>query len=224
MLPPKYPHDDFLQFLSGISSGIYCASAWDDQIVTRHSDTVHEAMRVEFVRASIAAGDWSPPEIPASLRMAAKSLHATLIGLDVRPVPWLETAMNENGVSTFPVGSSNPRITEYHVGTNIEGYDDKASWCSSFVQWSLAQVGIAGTRSALARSWLEWGAPLTEPTLGCIAVLWREDPASWKGHVGFYMWEDDESVYLFGGNQLNEVRFNSYPKDTVLAYRWPAKG
>lgn len=134
---------------------------------------------------------------------------------------WLEIAFAEVGVSTHPPGSSNPRITEYHSGTNIAGYDDKASWCSSFVNWSLAQAGIPGTGSALARSWLEWGEPLEQPVVGCITVLWREQPTSWRGHVGYYLREDEELVYLLGGNQLGQVREHFYPKATVLAHRWP---
>lgn len=135
---------------------------------------------------------------------------------------WLEIAFAELGVSAHPPGSSNPRITEYHAGTNIAGYDDKASWCSSFVNWSLEQAGIAGTGSALARSWLEWGEPLEQPVVGCIAVLWREQPTSWRGHVGYYLREDENLVYLLGGNQLDQVREHFYPKATVLAYRWPS--
>jgi uncharacterized protein (TIGR02594 family) len=62
-------------------------------------------------------------------------------------------ARAECGVRACPPGQSNPRITAYHEGTNIQGYDDKVSWCSSFVHWVLARVQIAGTGSALARSW-----------------------------------------------------------------------
>lgn len=134
----------------------------------------------------------------------------------------MEIAFAEVGVSAHPPGSSNPRITEYHEGTNIAGYDDKASWCSSFVNWSLAKAGISGTGSALARSWLEWGSSLDQPVLGCIAVLWREQPTSWRGHVGYYLREDERCVYLLGGNQLEQVREHFYPKTTVLGYRWPS--
>lgn len=136
--------------------------------------------------------------------------------------PWLAVARKESGVAQYPVGQSNPRITEYHAHTNIRGYDDKASWCSSFVNWCLARLEIAGTGSALARSWLEWGEPLAEPALGCIAVLYRDEPDSWKGHVGFFLREDAESVYLWGGNQLGCVCENAYPRESVLGYRWPA--
>ena len=130
-------------------------------------------------------------------------------------------AVQETGVSTFPPGHSNPRVTQYHGHTNIAGYDDKASWCSSFIYWSLARVGIPGTGSALARSWLDWGQPLEQPLFGCIAVLSRDDPTGWKGHVGFFLRTDAQSIFLLGGNQLDQVCEHYYPKATVLAYRWP---
>jgi len=137
--------------------------------------------------------------------------------------PWMTIAFAEVGVATYPPGQSNPRVTEYHDETTLRGYDDKASWCSSFVNWCLAQTGLVGTGSALARSWLDWGEPLSEPAQGCVAVLSREDPAGWKGHVGFFLRADEERVYLLGGNQLGQVREHYYPKSSVLAYRWPAK-
>ena len=135
--------------------------------------------------------------------------------------PWMDAAFAEVGVSTCPPGSSNPRITQYHAHTNIAGYDDKASWCSSFVNWSLAQAGIAGTGSALARSWLTWGDAIDAPRVGCIVVLSRDDPTGWKGHVGFFLRADEENLYLLGGNQLDQVREHFYPRANLLGYRWP---
>ncbi|MBE1159823.1 TIGR02594 family protein [Dyella sp. 7MK23] len=132
-------------------------------------------------------------------------------------------ALAERGVRRFGPGQSNPRIVEYNGHTALVGYDDKISWCSSFVNWCLGRIGIRGTGSALARSWLDWGRPLEQPVYGCVAVLTREDdPASWKGHVGFYLRHDAETIYLLGGNQLEEVRELGYPLDSVLGYRWPA--
>ncbi len=135
--------------------------------------------------------------------------------------PWMAIARGEIGTAQYPIGQSNPRITEYHADTNICGYDDKASWCSSFVNWCFGLAGITGTRSALARSWLDWGEELHTPTPGCVAVLYRDDPNSWKGHVGFYLRHDERFVYLLGGNQLEQVREHFYPIESVLSYRWP---
>ncbi|MFZ6647214.1 TIGR02594 family protein [Undibacterium sp. TJN25] len=133
----------------------------------------------------------------------------------------MPVARKEIGIARFAAGQSNPRITEYHQHTNIRGYDDKVAWCSSFADWCMRQAGIAGTGSALARSWLEWGAALQQPRPGCVVVVTRDDPASWKGHVGFYLRSDAEFIYLLGGNQLDEVREHFYPLDSVLGYRWP---
>ena len=148
------------------------------------------------------------------------SLREQVQALDAA-APWLRVACAELGVRGGPAGASNPRITEYHAGTNVAGYDDKVSWCSSFVGWTLGRVGIRGTGSALARSWLAWGTPLAEPVPGCIAVLWRDDPRSWKGHVGFFLRFEGDQVVLLGGNQLESVCEHRYPRECVLAYRWP---
>jgi uncharacterized protein (TIGR02594 family) len=109
---------------------------------------------------------------------------------------WMPVAIAERGIRRFPVGETNPRIVEYNSQTNLVGYDDKISWCSSFINWCLAGVGVRGTASALARSWLDWGIALESPAYGCITVLTRDDPPSWKGHVGFYLRHDADYVYL----------------------------
>jgi uncharacterized protein (TIGR02594 family) len=134
---------------------------------------------------------------------------------------WMPVAIAERGVRRFPVGETNPRIVEYNNQTNLVGYDDKISWCSSFINWCLASAGVRGTGSALARSWLDWGVALESPIFGCIAVLTRDDPTSWRGHVGFYLRHDADFIYLFGGNQLEEVRELAYPVASVLGFRWP---
>lgn len=133
---------------------------------------------------------------------------------------WLAVARAELGVRTHAPGSSNPRIAEYHAAAGRR-FDDKASWCSSFLNWSLAHCGISGTGSALARSWLEWGRPLARPVPGCVVVLWREAPESWKGHCGFFLRHEGPQVILLGGNQEGEVREHGYQRECVLAYRWP---
>ncbi|AFT88467.1 NlpC/P60 family protein [Paraburkholderia phenoliruptrix] len=138
-----------------------------------------------------------------------------------RTPAWLSVALKERGIRRYGAGQCNPRIAEYNNCTQLAGYDDKIAWCSSFLNWCMKQSGIRGTGSALARSWLTWGQPLEKPKYGCIAVLTADDEVDWKGHVGLFLRIDDENVYLFGGNQLEEVRELDYPRDRVLAYRWP---
>jgi uncharacterized protein (TIGR02594 family) len=133
--------------------------------------------------------------------------------------PWLKVAYAEIGQRRGPAGASNPRIEEYNNATTLVGYDDKISWCSSFVNWCLAQSGLEGTRSALARSWIEWGDEIKEPVLGCVAVVTRDGAESWKGHVGFFIEATDDRIILLGGNQDEEVKLKAYPNKELLALR-----
>lgn len=141
----------------------------------------------------------------------------------MKTAAWLQVAMQEAGVATFADGNSNPRIEEYHCSISATRWDDKVPWCSSFLHWCMREAGLQGTGSALARSWLDWGIPLLQPQIGCVVILWRDQPESEKGHAGLFLREDDTHVFLWGGNQLDAVREHSYLKTTVLGFRWSAK-
>ncbi len=113
----------------------------------------------------------------------------------------------------------NPRIIEYHQTTSLKATDDETSWCSSFVNWCVEVSGFQGTKSAAARSWLNWGQPLNEPRDGCIVVFKRGNKP-WQGHVGFYAGTQGNHILVLGGNQGNEVNISSYHKNRLLGYRW----
>jgi uncharacterized protein (TIGR02594 family) len=89
----------------------------------------------------------------------------------------------------------------------------------------MIQAGIRGSGLALARSWLTWGnLSLAYPAFGCVTILWRVNPSSQFGHVGFYVGRDGNQLLLLGGNQTNlsRVTVSSYPESRLLGYRWPA--
>jgi uncharacterized protein (TIGR02594 family) len=134
---------------------------------------------------------------------------------------WYKVAVLELGVKEVRGPENNSRVLEYHRSTSLKAKDDETAWCSSFVNWCLDQCKIKGTRSALARSWLNWGTVLEEPREGCIVVLWRVRINGWQGHVGFYVREDEKHIYVLGGNQDNKVSIKKYPKSRLLGYRWP---
>lgn len=85
----------------------------------------------------------------------------------------------------------------------------------------MRETRIAGTDSALARSWLDWGVELPTPRVGCVVVLWRNQPDGLNGHVGLFLRTAGSRVHLWGGNQLGTVRQHHYPHARVLGYRWP---
>lgn len=132
--------------------------------------------------------------------------------------PWLAIAEGEMGVAELYGSRHNPRIVEYHQATTLKAKADEVAWCSAFVNWCLQQLGIKGTKSAAARSWLNYGTPLAQPTYGCIAVFKRGSSA-WQGHVAFYLVEDTEQVLVLGGNQSDKVCVTAMPRSSLLAYR-----
>ncbi|MGE5249518.1 MAG: TIGR02594 family protein [Bacteroidota bacterium] len=142
--------------------------------------------------------------------------------------PWMRIARQEMGVRETPGAGNNPRVVEYLKATSNLGAAarsrDETPWCSAFVNWCLKQAGIEGTRSALARSWLDWGEPVQTPRPGCIVVFSRERIF---GHVGFYLGESDAGIKVLGGNQQDEatgiyqVSEKYYLKSALLGFRLP---
>ena len=133
---------------------------------------------------------------------------------------WFEIAKAEIGVREYPGPQHNPRIVEYASHTGFAAKTDEVAWCSSFVNWCMAQAKLKGTRSAAARSWLDWGVELADPVSGCISVFRRgSDPA--QGHVAFYVSRTDKVIHVLGGNQSNQVKIAPYKRESHLSYRWP---
>jgi len=135
--------------------------------------------------------------------------------------PWLEIAESQLGVAEIPGLTHNDAILTYHKSTKLKATEDEVPWCSSYVNWVLKKAGIQGTDSAAARSWLDWGVPLSEPKIGAVTVLSRgKNPA--LGHVGFFMgFTESGKVSLLGGNQGDSVSIQEFPKTKVISYRWP---
>ena len=131
-----------------------------------------------------------------------------------------KAAKNEEGTKEWEPGS-NPRIEEYHATTTFGRHSDEFPWCSSFLNWCCQQVGVRGTNSAAARSWLTWGEEINEPQIGDLVILQRGSSKS-QAHVGFYEGEHQstkELIKIFGGNQGDEVCSKWMQRSHVIAYR-----
>lgn len=142
-----------------------------------------------------------------------------------KPIPetgegplWFSIAKKELGVSEISGRVHNTRILQYHSATKLMATSDEVPWCSSFVSWCLEQANIPSTKNAWARSYLDWGVPVKTPVLGCIVVFTRSKN---KGHVAFFVSEDENRINVLGGNQNNRVCIQSYPKKDLLGYRMP---
>lgn len=136
---------------------------------------------------------------------------------------WLVEARKYDGLKEIPGARDNPTIVKWFADVGHSWVqDDETAWCAAFVGAMLEKVGIKSTRKLNARSYLEWGVPISKPAPGAIAVFYRGDPKGWQGHVSFYIRENANNVWCLGGNQSNQVNITRYPKSRLLGYRWPA--
>ena len=131
--------------------------------------------------------------------------------------PWMPIARAELGIDR----AANPlRVEQYLETTGFGAQSDGIPWCSAFVNFCVTRSGLQGTNSALARSWLNWGASGAALRPGCIVVLSRGTPP--QGHVGFYVGTEGGHIRLLGGNQHGSVNVASFPFDRVIEKRIPA--
>lgn len=136
-----------------------------------------------------------------------------------------------------------PPLTPVDTAAAMVGLDERSSreqihnligvdpvyyqWCAAFVNSILELHGIPGSESVhdhplLARSFLDWGVPVSEPQLGDIVVFERNGNG-WQGHVGFYIEttvvDGVPSYVVLGGNQNNEIGYDTYPISRLLGIR-----
>ena len=100
-------------------------------------------------------------------------------------------------------------------------------WCAAFVNSILELHDIPGSETVsehplLARSFLDWGAPVEEPELGDVVVFTRNN-SNWQGHVAFYIEsavvDGVPSYIVLGGNQDDMINHKAYPISRVLGIR-----
>lgn len=145
--------------------------------------------------------------------------------------PWVDIAIAELGVhENAAPGQHNKRIIEYHSATSLRATTDETPWCSSFVNWVMAQAGYRGTNNALARSWLDWGTALPTSRVGAVTVIKKKSASSDAAtgsstgfHVAFYVSSTPATVRLLGGNQGDQVKYSNFLLSSydIRGYRWP---
>ena len=117
--------------------------------------------------------------------------------------------------------ANNPEIIKYFAEIGcIWAKTDETAWCSAFVNWVAKETDHEYTRKLNARSWLKVGEPIEHfQEVGDVVILWRVSKNDWRGHVGFFINEDEDYIWILGGNQSNQVCIKPYPKSRLLGYR-----
>ena len=193
----------------------------EPRLTGKIAGALHKDEAVDWISSS---GDGYWHKIKRADGLTGWSSHKYLVSLEneheiwEKELPWMTIALREPGVYEYAGAADNPRIVEYLSSTSLgDPYrsNDETAWCSSFVNWCVEKAGYAGTDSAWARSWLNWGRPVKKPQRGSIVVLTREG----GGHVGFYAGETSANIKVLGGNQSDKVCVANYPRGRVLGYR-----
>lgn len=130
---------------------------------------------------------------------------------------WLETAAGELGQSETDQYS---RVPEYFKACGVNPDPRGTPWCKYFWSYVLGRHDISTPPGGMARSALNWGVPTKSPKPGDTVVLWRgthDDGIT--GHVGFFIKEDNQYVWVLGGNQGDKVTEAKFDKKKVLEYR-----
>jgi len=133
----------------------------------------------------------------------------------------IKTGLQEYGQKEIPGQEHNKRIMEYAKDCQMAYPGDETAWCSLFVNWLMFKVECEKTNKLTARSWLEVGIHVDIPVLGDIVILWRDNPHSWKGHVGLFITQYHGKIYILGGNQANMVNITGYKEIQLLEFRSP---
>jgi uncharacterized protein (TIGR02594 family) len=181
--------------------------------------------------ASLEAFDGGPAAVASAVapipRRGARLVAKTPV---VNGPEWMTIAERELGQHEVVGAEANSRIVEYHAKTSLGAKSDEVPWCSSFVNWVVAEAGLEGTNDARAASWMEWGIE-SEARYGAIAVIQRRaggfdsSTGSSSGfHVGFVVDSTDTHVRLLGGNQADSVKVSSFGLGgyRIRALRWPS--
>ncbi len=129
-------------------------------------------------------------------------------------------ALSQYGVKEIVGEKHNDVILEYFKEVGHKWVkNDELAWCAAFVGWCLSKEGLEHSGALNARSYLKIGHRTESPRVGDIVVLWRVKENGPYGHVGFYVNEDANYIYILGGNQSNKVKVSAYAKGRLLQYR-----
>ena len=132
-----------------------------------------------------------------------------------------EIALSQYGEREIFGVKDNQEIMKYYheIGHNEIKHDETA-WCAAFVSWCMMKAGeINAPKTLLARDFLKFWKSIQEPEIGDLVIFWRGEPNGWSGHVGFFIREKDNLIYVLGGNQGNKVTISAYSKERLLGYR-----
>lgn len=132
---------------------------------------------------------------------------------ETRELMWFEL-MKYYGMKEIPGSLHNATILSWWKRLGYDYIeDDETAWCSLTINIMALECGIEHTGKLDARSWMKIGKPVSDPSIGHVAVFYRGTRSGWQGHVGLFAGYDKtkEKVITLGGNQNNMITLWPYP-------------
>lgn len=131
----------------------------------------------------------------------------------------VEAAKRHLGTKEWPGAKSNPAVEVFFARAGHPGMTDDVAWCAAFVGSVLAECGLQGSGSLMARSYLRWGQKVSPQDAGAgdVAVMARGKPP--QGHVFIVTDIRDGMVHGIGGNQGDAVTEIKVPVAAILGFR-----
>lgn len=136
-----------------------------------------------------------------------------------RKINHLKLATDFLKLQETPGADTNPLINDMFKALGYAKNNELTAWCSAFVGWILKKSGHKYLATLRARDWLAYPGTtkkLDELKQGDIVVIWRVSETGNLGHVGFYIDQDKENIYILGGNQSDEVNISPFKKMRFL--------
>jgi uncharacterized protein (TIGR02594 family) len=137
--------------------------------------------------------------------------------------PHLKKGLEMVGMNARKDKKELANLFEKNLGQRVD--PTRIPWCAAWTNMVLAETGVEGTDSLMARSFLNWGHAIREPKQGDIVVL-RRGRNKFAGHVGFFIQTVEVNgqryIAVLGGNQSKGVSIAYYPESKVIGYRTAA--
>jgi len=137
----------------------------------------------------------------------------------MKPSPLL-AALAWYGETPLAGPATNAAIVEFLKATSYPNpQSDEIPWCSAFLVWLFRECGVDTPADASAVSWMKYSTETDQPHMGDIVVLEWSDEAGLHRHVGFFIREVLNGVFVLAGNQNGTVDIALWKKRAVLSYR-----
>lgn len=136
-----------------------------------------------------------------------------------KPNPVL-AALSFYGERPISGPNANAQIIEFLRATTYpDPASDEIPWCSAFLVWIFKECGINTPANAAAISWMRYSTETDQPRLGDVVVLEWHDAQGVHRHVGLFIREVINGIYILAGNQDGTVDIALWKKRAVLSYR-----